>query len=471
VNCIERAVEQARQRPRHVALWTVEEGPISFAELFERATRAQRLFREQGLGPGECVLIAAPPSSALFAALLAVAGLGACTVLVEPWMSVERIDQVVRLVAPRLFYATLLGQLWGRRVPAIRRIPSWVSPRAAARTGAAGPFHVEQLVPGARASIAFSSGTSAAPKGAVRTHGYLRDLQALLERGEAPGLTGPDLAIFPNLVLFHLGTGRGSVWVPRAWSHRDLSRIAALPPALQPQSLACGPAFLERLLAVPGFAALRAVCVGGALTDCRLLEEALGRWPQARWTHIYGSTEAEPVALADAREAVAASRARGYFQTLFLGAPIAEIRACLETDGLWVAGPNVCPGLLGETGQIDQANRRDRDGMLWHFMGDRVEAEAGGWWYAGRSFQRPEDFQLEQAVYAALESSACFVQRARDGHAYVVGERVANFAAQLRRRFPQIAGVVEARIARDRRHRARIDRPATLRRSVPWLAG
>ncbi|MGH7302654.1 MAG: AMP-binding protein [Candidatus Rokuibacteriota bacterium] len=468
MNCIERPVEQARERPRHVALWTLEDGAISFADLFERAARAQRLFRDQGLGPGDGVLVAAPPSAALFAALLAIAGLGACTVLVEPWMSVERIDQVVRLVAPKLFYATFLGRLWGRRVPSIRRIPGWVGPRAAARAGSSGPLHVEQLAPDARASIAFSSGTSGAPRGAVRTHGYLRDLQALLERSEAPGLTGPDLAIFPNVVLFHLGTGRGSVWVPPSWSRRDFASIAELPPDRQPQSLACGPAFLERLLAVPGFASLRSVCVGGALTDCRILEEALARWPRARWTHIYGSTEAEPVALADARVAVAASRARGYFQTLFLGAPIAEIRACLESEGLWVAGPSVCPELLGSTGE---GQRRDGGGMLWHFMGDRVEADARGWWYAGRAFQRPEDFQLEQAVYAVLESSACFVHRAHDGHAYLVGEKVAPRAVQLRRRFPHIAGVIEARIVRDRRHRARIDRAATLRRSVPWLAG
>jgi acyl-coenzyme A synthetase/AMP-(fatty) acid ligase len=470
MNCIERAIEQVRERPRHVALWTVEDGAISFADLFERTARAQRLFREQGLRPGDSVLIAAPPSTGLVAALLAIAGLGACTVVVEPWMSVERIDQVVRLVRPRLFYATFLGRLWGWRVPAIRRIPAWVSPRAAALAISPGSLHVEQLFPDARASIAFSSGTSGAPKGAVRTHGYLRDLQALLERGDLD-LTGPDLAIFPNVVLFHLGTGRGSVWVPRGWSRSDLARIAALPPDRQPQSLACGPAFLERLLAVPGFASLRSVCVGGALADCRTLEAAMARWPEAQWTHIYGSTEAEPVALADARVAVAASRARGYFQTLFLGAPIAEIRARLEPDGLWVAGPNVCPELLGGSGEGDRGKRRGSDGARWHFMGDRVEADARGWWYAGRSFQRPEDFQLEQAVYVAIESSACFVHRAGDGRAYLVGEGVAHRAGQLRRRFPHLAGVVEARIVRDRRHHARIDRTATLRRSEPWLAG
>jgi len=471
VNIVDRSVAHAKERPQRLALWTSQDGAVSFADLFERAARTQRLFRDKGLGPGDHALVAAPPSAALFAAVLAIGGLGACAVLVEPWMPVEKIDHVVRMVAPRVFFASSFGQLWGMRVPAIRRVPHWVSPRAAARTTAAGAFHVEDVAPDARAAIAFSSGTTGAPRGVVRSHSYLRNLQSLLERGETAEISGPDLTVFANVVLFHLSTGRGSVWVPPRWSLRDLRRIADLPADLQPQSLACGPAFLLRLLGVSGFTSLRSVCVGGALTDCWILEQALARWPDARWTHLYGGTEAEPVAVADARIAVAASRARGHFQTLFLGRPIPEVRAAFPPEGLWVAGPNVCPEYLGAPAANGAAKRRDRAGMLWHFMGDRVEADATGWWYAGRSFQRPHDFRLEQAVYASLQSSACFVHRAGNGEMYLIGEGVGCRAVEIRRRFPDLAGVVEARIVRDRRHRARIDREATLDRGAPWLAG
>lgn len=469
MNIVELAASHARRDPRHLALWTPEDGRVSFTELTELAARTQRLLRDAGLRPGDHALVAVPPSAAAFAAVLAIIGLGACAVVVEPWMPVARIDHVVRLVAPRVFFASARGRLWGLRVPAIRRIPRWLSPRAAARTTAARPFHVEDVVPEARAAVAFSSGTTGAPKGVVRTHGYLRDLQALLARGETPDLSRPDLTIFPNVVLFHLGTGRGSVWVPPRWARRDLRHIAELPADVQPQSLACGPAFLQRLLEVPGFASLRAVCVGGALTDCSLLERAFRRWPHARWTYLYGGADAEPVAVADARAAVAASRARGYFQTLFLGRPIPEIRATLEPEGLWVAGPNVCSEVLGDGD--GPSRRRDAAGVGWHFMGDRIDADEAGWWYGGRSFQHPDDFRLEQAVYAALQSSACFVHRAGAGPAYLVGENLECRAAELRRRFPELAGVVEVAIARDRRHRARIDRLATLGRGAPWLAG
>ena len=471
MNSVERSLKHASERPRHLALWTAADGAVTFADLFERAARTQKLFREKGLEPGDHVLLVASPSATLFATVLAIGGLGACTVLVEPWMPVEKIDRVVRMVSPKLFFADTPGRLWGLRVPAIRRIPNWVGPRHAARTGTPGFFQVEDLVPDARASIAFSSGTTGAPKGIVRTHGYLRDLQSLLERGETSDLTGPDLTIFANVVLFHLSTGRGSLWVPPRWSRHALRRIANLPADLQPQSLACGPAFLLQLLEAPGFALLRSVCVGGALTDCWILERALARWPEARWTHIYGGTEAEPVALASARQAVAESRARAYFQTLFLGAPIPEVRARLEPEGLWVAGPNVCPEHLGALAQTCQVKRRDATGVLWHFMGDRIEADAAGWWYGGRSSQRPEDFKLEQAVYSFLESSACFVHRVCDGEAYLIGEKIERRAEEIRQRFPELAGVVEMSIVRDWRHRARIDRAVTLRKGPRWLAG
>ena len=471
MNCVDRAFGHAKERPRRTALWTVTDRAVSFADLFERAARTQKLFYEKGLRPGDHVLLAASPSATLFAAVLAIGGLGACGMLVEPWMSVQKIDHVLRLVAPKVFFADALGQLWGLRVPSIRRVPSWVGPRDAVRTSTPGPFWVEDVGPDAPASIAFSSGTSGVPKGTVRTHRYLRDLQALLGRGETSDLTGPDLTVFANVVLFHLGTGRGSLWVPPRWSSRDLRRLAELPAELQPHSLACGPGFLRKLLEVPGFAALRSVCVGGALTDCWILERALARWAEARWTHIYGGTEAEPVAVADARAAVAASRARGYFQTLFLGAPIPEVRTRREPEGLWVSGPNVCPEYVGATAETRQVKRRDAAGVLWHFMGDRVEADAAGWWYGGRSSQRPKEFRLEQTLYAYLQSSACFIHGARDGAIYLVGENIARRAAEIRRKFPEVAGVVETRIARDRRHRARIDRAATLRREALWLAG
>jgi hypothetical protein len=97
-------------------------------------------------------------------------------------------------------------------------------------------------------------------------------------------------------------------------------------------------------------------------------------------------------------------------------------------------------------------------------MGDRIVADSDGWWYAGRQFQKKEDFELEQRVYTFLQSSAAFVTRSTNGGVYLFGTDVMQRAAEIRARFPEISGIQKTKIVRDRRHRARIDRKASLPR-------
>jgi hypothetical protein len=188
--------------------------------------------------------------------------------------------------------------------------------------------------------------------------------------------------------------------------------------------------------------------------------------------HLYGSSEAEPVAVADARDAVRESKARGLMQTLFLGKPVAAIRAQIEPDTVWVTGPHVCPMYAGNPEENARNKRRDADGTVWHDMGDRVHVHDGAWWYAGRSHQPAEDFALEQQVYRVLDSSASFIHRdSVRGSTYLVGEGLDRHRRVLLARFREIDRTVTCNIVRDRRHRARVDRVRTLAKGAPWLLG
>jgi acyl-CoA synthetase (AMP-forming)/AMP-acid ligase II len=261
------------------------------------------------------------------------------------------------------------------------------------------------------------------------------------------------------------------VLLPAPFDESALRALASLPAALRPQTMTAGPAFLERLMEVAPLKSLQSIHVGGALSDCALWDRAFRAWPEARFVHLYGSSEAEPVAHADARVSVEKSRARKLFQALFLGEFVPEIAPRLEPEGLWIAGPHVCPRYLSDDEENRRSKQEDAQGTLWHFMGDRVVRDEAGLWYAGRSGQPQEDFQLEQRVYARLESSASFVTLDSEGRWWLVGEEVQANREAIRREFPEIHDVAEARILRDRRHRARIDRSATLRKAAPWLAG
>lgn len=462
VNCVSLFLEQARARGPSPALWLPGEGVTTYAELRRIAVRAQHLADTAGVRAGDRVLLLESLGAPLYGAVIGLLGMGATVLLVEPWMPVARLEQVVASAAPRAFLSGCLGWLWGMRVGAVRRIPRWLWSRRL-RGAAGAEMRVEPVEGQQPAILTFTSGTTGAPKGVVRTHAGLTAQHGILSR--ALGLevaSGADLVIFANFALLNLASGRPSVIVPPAWKAADLRAVDALPDSLQPRSLTCGPAFLERVMQQASLRRLEHLHIGGALTDTASFEAAFQRWPEAQVRHVYGSTEAEPVAVADARESVRHSRDRGLVQTLHLGRPVPEIASEPTPEGLWVTGAHTCPCYLGNDDENRRTKKTDAGGRIWHNMGDRVRPDADGWWYAGRVDQPPEDFALEQRIYAVLGSTASFVFRATDGACRLAGQGVSARDGELRRTFPELAGVVETTVVRDRRHRARIDRRASL---------
>lgn len=469
-NCISRALEQFRLHSGQLALWSPRDGSVSFAQLGEMAAEQQAHAEKMELGVGDVVIVMALPSPFLYSSLLAFLGLGCVVVFIEPWMPLAQVDGVLHRCNPKALCVDTFGYLWSLKSSRLRSLPRLrITQRERLKT-AVEHFKVHALDSKQAAMISFTSGTTGQPKGVVRTHEYLWNLHDLLVKyGRDDVLPGSDLTIFPNLVLFNIGNGRASLLVPSNWSLNALEKIHSLDKELWPQSLSCGPAFLKRLLDYNLlFPSLKHVHVGGALIECDLLENALKLLPRSDIKQVYGGTEVEPVALSPARVSLENSRSKGYVHAIHLGFPIEELNTRLDEAGiLWVSGPNVCPEYLCADEENSKNKKRDETGALWHCMGDRMLLDENGLWYSGRANQLYEDFLFEQKLYSKLGHSRACLLRGPHGHKILIADDERSHVNQLAQSIaPDSYETWRGMILRDRRHRSRIDRMSTWRKSL-----
>lgn len=442
---------------------------ISFEELYQRVIKAQKLLQSKNLQKGDTLLLFEAPTPNLYAIILGALGLGLKLMIIEPWMKADKINLLLKKIQPQALLTKGLGKLVLARAKETKNIKHKFN------TQALDNFTYDQndkvicveMNPEDHAILTFTTGTSGAPKGVHRKHGYLVDQQNVLKKyldyEKYPKL---DLTVFTNVVLLNLSLGKGSLIINPKWTDKSIRELDELPLEFQVDTTAMGPAFLKKLLKLTSKLQLESFHLGGALADNDLYESALKRWPNAQMHHIYGSTEAEPVSIIDLKVAVAKSKEAGYFQTLYIGNPIEEISTLQKNGSLWVSGPHVSPMYEND----DEANKKnkyqDDKGIVWHNMGDQIIPDKNGHWYQGRDFQTPEDFKLEQEVYSYLQDSKSFVKRINN-KPVLFGEDLSEKKEKLLQQFPQLNDIIERKIIRDVRHRARIDRNKSFDSGVP----
>lgn len=434
----------------------------SFNELYEKTLKAQAYLKKNNYQRGDALLLFESPTADLYAFILASLGMGVRLLIIEPWMKGESINNILLKIQPKGIMTGALGKLVLRKSKEAKKIPhSFQSKVINDSFDKLENIIVEQMDPNDHAILTFTSGTSGVPKGVHRKHQYLMDQAQILKKylhyDQYPKL---DLTVFTNVVLLNLTLGKGSLILPTTWKKSNLAQLDNLPEEFAVDTTACGPAFLHQLLNSTKTLDLKSFHIGGALADTRLYDKVIERWPDAQMHHVYGSTEAEPVALSDLKVAVEKSKENGYFQTLYLGSPIAEIELMHKDDSLWVSGKHVSPMYEND----DKANKEnkylDDTNTLWHNMGDRIAQSENELFYQGRAFQTQEEFKLEQNVYSFLQSSASFI-KTLNGKTVLFGEKLNKKKKQLKENFPEIDYIIHRNIKRDVRHKARIDRVAS----------
>ena len=485
--------------------------PISFMELERDSARAAGLLWREGLRPGDTVLVFLPMSADLYVALLAIFRLKLVAMFVDPFAGRVYLERCCALQPPKALIASSKGHLLRFASSALRRIPrkfavGWPVPGAISwsRWRHAVPRDVLDCAPDTPALVTFTSGSTAQPKAAVRTHGFLLAQHQALRQAltSVPGQV--IMATLPIFVLSQLASGVTSV-IPDA----DLR----FPEMVQPQrvisqvetfgvtTIVASPAYLERLaehcarqhLTLPG---LKGIYCGGGPVFPRLAKQLHQIAPAAEVVVVYGSTEAEPIAcigLADVKpdDLEGTSSGRG----LLVGTPVEAIQLRILPD-LWripigpyneaeFAALALPPGQIGEIvvqgkhvlssylhGESDGEIKFRVENSIWHRTGDAGCLDARGHlWLLGRCAACVDDrrgclypLAVEGAVssHPAVRRVAFFCHLGRRILAIETRDQRADgsLVNDLKRQlaWAHIDEVrVIGRIPTDKRHNAKID--------------
>jgi acyl-CoA synthetase (AMP-forming)/AMP-acid ligase II len=355
----------------------VEDGNQSTtAEALQARTLGlSRWYLDQGVQPGDRVLILVPPGADFAAALLGLVWIGAVPVLLDPGHPEGVWRAQLEAVQPRwVVTIPTLGRLWA--IPGARRLLSSLGRSTPARPEGARVLQLPGSVRGdaepavctddAEALILFTSGTTSAPRGVVHTHGnlphFLRQVSQVVE-GVA---MASYLAEHPQQIFYALTTG-ATCHVVKAPPARRLQAVVDRLQSGQIEAWFGSPYTwihcLDTGIAIPP--EIQTLIFGSSPVTHQFLNRLLPHLSESVEVRcLYGLSEAGPVALADGREK-ASRQGRGDW----LGPCIGEARVTLESEEIQVHSPALARGYIGEAPRIGplatgDLGRQDADG-LW----------------------------------------------------------------------------------------------------------
>jgi len=520
MNVVEILRARAAAHPQRVALIDAASyRALTYGALEAATARAAASLRARGLRAGDTVLLLHPVGLELYVALIGLLRAGLVPVIPPPGVTRASLRHCTRAHAPRAVLVGGIGWLALAAVPSLRhalRLSTTPAPLA----------HdiLHDDVPGSRgavepsdddddAMLTFTSGSTGAPKALVRTHGVaFAQVGALARALDLDGSTS--LCTMPIVLLAELAAGATCLLPGLDMRHPGRADAAALAEVMREHGVArivASPALLANLaLALQRrdatLPALRVIASGGAPVMPPLADALRAVAPNARVLAVYGSTEAEPIALLDAADVAAADHA-----AMRAGAGLLAGMPCAPGSVAIVPAPRgtvygpfphdddverraLAPGVAGEivvsgpqvvpqyANRVADATTKIRAGTrTWHRTGDLGYRDARGrLWLVGRAAGAIDDAHgtLEPLRVECALSYLPGIARAAvagvDGVRVLVVEPLAGHAPDERAirdalAFARIDRIVVATVPVDPRHDAKVDY-AALERLVRRVA-
>ncbi len=537
VRVADRVLEIARTDPQRVAIvhtrrrrdGSLEHQERTYREVSDQAERLAAGLRARGVREGTLCSFMVPPSFEALVVGVALFRLGAVMVGIEPVShGLRRVTRCLARVEPEVFFGSRRAHLartvfgWGKatlrdtyvvdgRWPGATPIDAVMVDRVPDQP--TGP----DVVPGDRAVIAFTTGSTGIPKPTVLRH---RNFRAMIDLVSAQwGLDEDvvDMPTFPMFWIIALSAGGRTVVPPMDFTVKgpgdaDPAALLRTIDELGVGSMFGSPALLKNLsdharehdLTAP---TLRRIVAGGAEVLGPLyaaVREMLG--PDGELYSNYGATESLPLCEIDGATVLSETWQRteaGEGLCVGPGLPGVQLRIMRASEDpvATLADAELLPsGQIGEviarSPHISEDYYRDErstaankiadpDGGVWHRLGDVGWLDdQGRLWLGGRVSHRvitsdriylPLQVEPVVSTHPAVRKAALVgVPRPSGTAAVVCFERIDGdsrsaevVAAELRElvhRYDATRGLTEfvevKRLPVDRRHNAKIDRPA-----------
>lgn len=420
------------QYPDRIAITDKADISYSYQDFYQHIAWCREGLQKRGVKKGTRILMAVPMSMELYAMMEAVFSLGGIIIFLDPWLQGKQMGKIIRKVKPELLICTQKIRRFAWLLPATWTIKKWWSFRSIGKS--AKQWEPVDIIDEDIALITFTGGTGGNPKGADRNFKFLASQLAALggHMKSADGKPFIDYTNFPIVGLADFAMGNHLV-IPKI----NLMKIHEADPGITAKTI--GDHKVSRLIVSPsllrkieeGFSAndglvrspsegtglregvpgeaigaaqhLKHIVTGGAPVSIALVNKFLHSYKGLFFEAIYGSTEAEPIALStfedmqeqmeDPMKGMYAGEITKEIELRIIQAnpnPLDDMQFAEsilkegETGEILVTGDHVNKGYFENEEAFRENKVKAIDGKIWHRTGDIGYMKDGKLFLVGR---------------------------------------------------------------------------------------